>query len=150
MRMLTFLSVALLCASCAVTDVKKTDAMPAGASYAKGFAGEWTRGQPSADGHYSERLVIAKERAQMFEDGELVLSGSTVVKSDKLIIEAGMNNSRYYRKLGGCWARLRNDDMSLDLFGNVKGLLSFDRKAQNKTPEHISEGRERPSENAQR
>jgi hypothetical protein len=34
MRILTFLSIALLCASCAVTDVKKTDARPAGASYA--------------------------------------------------------------------------------------------------------------------
>lgn len=127
MKILTFLSIALLCASCSVTDVK-TKALPPSASEAQGFIGEWTRGQPSADGHYSERFVITKDNAQLFEDGKLVLSGSAVVNGDKLTINAEMNKSRYYRELGGCWARLRNNNMSLDLFGNVKGLLCFDRK----------------------
>jgi hypothetical protein len=51
-----------------------------------------------------------------------------VVRDNKILINPKVNKSRHYGKLGGCWGGLRNNGNSLDLFGNVKGMLCFDKK----------------------
>jgi hypothetical protein len=131
MRIATTLLVLLLCASCSLLDVKKTK-VPPSASSIQAFVGEWKRGQPSADGTYSERVVIKQKTFELYEDGKLVLTGAPVIDGEKLIIEPLTNTSKYYGNLGGCWARLRSDNTWLELFGKVKGELDFDRMPQNK------------------
>jgi len=128
MRILTLAIAALLCVSCTGIDSRNTAPLSGHISGNQGFIGEWIRGKTSKDGYYSERLVVTQKTAELYEDGDLVLKGIPTVKDDKLIIEADMNNSRYYAKLGGAWGQLRNNDQSLDLFGKIKGLLCFDRK----------------------
>ena len=94
------------------------------------FIGEWVRGEPSDSGYYSERLIVNEKSYRYYEDGTLVMEGPTVVRNNILLINPKENKSRYYNysKVGGCWGGLRNSGNSLDLFGNVKGMLSFDRK----------------------
>ena len=131
MRIPTILIVAFLCASCSLLDAKKTKAPP-NTSSIQAFVGEWKRGQPSADGTYSERVVITQKTFELYEDGKLVLTGSPFLNGGKLIIEPDTNTSRYYGNLGGCWPLLRSDNTWLSLCGKVKGQLDFDRMPQNK------------------
>lgn len=92
------------------------------------FIGDWIRGEPSDKGFYSEQLIVNRKEYRYYEDGTLVMRGSTVVRDNKILINPKVNKSRYYGKFEGCWGGLRNNGNSLDLFGNVKGMLCFDKK----------------------